>query len=169
MLTVTEISKENHVSCCENSKSSITLLYPIIPCAANLALIMHHAENLGLITWHGKLGETQERTGRPQAAQTWGLRSSASSSPPVIWWPPYPLEGLLLEFFSEGVPLESWNSTTMPSTKIPKPSNFSILMTSNWYKDIPAIFACWQNLWSVKSWCHVAKIMQIMLRLQISW
>lgn len=125
MLTVTEISKENHVSCCENSKSSIMLLYPIMPCAANLALIMHHAENLGLITWHGKLGETQERTGTPQAAQTWGLRSSASSSPPAIWWPPYPLEGLLLEFFSEGVPLESWNSTTMPSTKIPKPSNFS--------------------------------------------
>ena len=89
MLTITEISKENHacVTCCENSKSSIMLLCPIMPRVANLAPITHDTDNLGLITWHGKLicllGEPQERTGRPEAAQT--LRSSVSSGPPAIW------------------------------------------------------------------------------------
>ena len=91
ILTITEISKENHacITCCENSKSSIMLLCPIMPHAATLALITKHTDNLGLITQHGKLlchlGETQERTGRSQAAQTWGLWSSASSGPSAVW------------------------------------------------------------------------------------
>ena len=96
ILTITEISKENHacITCCENSKSSIMLLCPITPHAATLALITKHTDNLGLITQHGKLlchlGETQERTGRSQAAQTWGLWSSASSGTSAVWWPPSP-------------------------------------------------------------------------------
>jgi len=53
ILTITEISKENHPSR-EKSKSRITLLCLFTPHAANLGQITHHADNLGPITRQGK-------------------------------------------------------------------------------------------------------------------
>ena len=53
-LAIMEISKENHVMHCENSKSHITLLGQITLHRANLGPMMHHTDKLGPIMCHGK-------------------------------------------------------------------------------------------------------------------
>ena len=59
------VIRKSLFTCCENSKSCISLLCPITPHAANVGPITHHADNLGPVTHHADNLGPITRHGKP--------------------------------------------------------------------------------------------------------